>query len=128
MPIFVELFQLFTSGQCGCAKNAVKSALKVGENYAIVSWSQPENFTCPHKHIMIRKQEMSKYSSPHLFPAGRYNIPYMYFLYGGKKSICYVHINVEGRITQVYNELMLDISYFGNISWVFGVSRLRDGK
>ncbi|XP_046862923.1 MAM and LDL-receptor class A domain-containing protein 1-like isoform X2 [Xenia sp. Carnegie-2017] len=67
--------------------------LEIWKRVANISWSEPENFTCSHKYIK-EGEEKPNISSPQLFLIGQHEIPYKHFLYGGKTSTCYVHINV----------------------------------
>ncbi|XP_046841105.1 uncharacterized protein LOC124435204 [Xenia sp. Carnegie-2017] len=94
----LERFRMFSEicpleGKCWCAKNVVNKMVEWGKRVAIISWSEPENFTCPHKYIK-EGEEKSNISSPQSFLIGQHKIPYKHFLYGGKTSTCYVHINV----------------------------------
>ncbi|XP_046851882.1 uncharacterized protein LOC124445218 [Xenia sp. Carnegie-2017] len=82
-------------GKCWCAKNVVSKGIKTirVKRVANISWSEPENFTCPHKYIK-EGEEKPNISSPQSFSIGQHEIPYKHFLYGGKTSTCYVRINV----------------------------------
>ncbi|XP_046854231.1 uncharacterized protein LOC124447363 [Xenia sp. Carnegie-2017] len=102
----LERFRMFSEicpleGKCWCAKNVVNKMPELGKRVANISWSEPENFTCPHKYIK-EGEEKSNISSPQLFLIGQHKIPYKHFLYGGKNSTCYVHINVICKYNHVW--------------------------
>ena len=100
MSIFIFQIKNF-SGKCWCAENFVSKEPERGKRVANISWSEPENFTCPHKYIK-EGEEKSNISSPQSFLIGQHKIPYKHFLYGGKTSTCYVHINVIGKYNHVW--------------------------
>ena len=74
-------------------------------NSVNISWTQPPNFTCPHKYIFesIEKPNMT---SPKDFILGEHKIPYIYSLYGGKKVTCNVEVNVRyvGKVSSTSSE------------------------
>jgi hypothetical protein len=66
---------------------ALHGTVKYHTESANISWTEPTNFTCPHKYIFesIEKPNMT---SPEDFMLGEHKIPYIYGLYGGKKVTC----------------------------------------
>ena len=72
----------------------VNSTVRYRSELSNISWEEPTNFTCPHKYIFESVKKPNK-TSPRDFIRGRYRIPYIYNLYGGKKATCNVNVNVE---------------------------------
>ena len=80
-------------GKCRCNKVEVNSTVMYRSELSNISWTEPTNFTCPHKYILESIKEPNK-TSPQDFIRGKYKIPYIYSLYGGKKATCNVEVNV----------------------------------
>ena len=80
-------------GKCRCNKVEVNSTVMYRSELSNISWTEPTNFTCPHKYILESIKEPNK-TSPQDFIRGKYKIPYIYNLYGGKKVTCNVEVTV----------------------------------
>ncbi|XP_046851862.1 MAM and LDL-receptor class A domain-containing protein 1-like [Xenia sp. Carnegie-2017] len=115
--MFSEICPL--EGKCSCAKNVVNKSLEGGKRVANIYWSEPENFTCPHKYIK-EGEGKSNISSPQSFLKGQHKIPYKHFLYGGKTSTCYVHINVISNVCDFESSLGTNLCPWHNddYSWI----------
>ena len=85
---------IFIAGKCGCSKVEVNSTVRYRSELSNISWVEPANFTCPHKYIFENVKKPNK-TSPQDFLRGKYKIPYIYKLYGGKKVTCNVDVKVR---------------------------------